>query len=291
MSLKTGQTIAPIFTTHSSTDDALVDADTLPAGVLHVNGVVDAAAVTVTNISTGRYKASVALPALSAGDVVSLFIAATMGGVVTGGKIFEVVADTIRNSDLSIPTAGAIADAVLDEDNADHLTAGSVGKAIDNAGSAANPLDALVPGSHASGTAGHALGRIGSGQIQTAGGVTTEGAIEEIVGGADYSAALGNAFEWTDLDGTAWPDLTGATVTWRGRGSGHTETTSLSMTVPTPTGTKKIRLEVDAATSESLEDKGAGQWNFEIWAKWTSPDRAARLVKDTANIETGDEPA
>lgn len=71
-------------------------------------------------------------------------------------------------------------------------------------------LDNLVPGDYASGTAGAALGRIGSAMITTVMPVSMAGNVETYQGD-DYSAAHARALEWTDVGGL-WPTITGATI-------------------------------------------------------------------------------
>ena len=71
--------------TAAPTTGAATNADSLPTGVLYVNGTANGATVTVTNITTGRYKAAVTFPSRAAGDVVDIHIPATVGGVVGGG--------------------------------------------------------------------------------------------------------------------------------------------------------------------------------------------------------------
>jgi len=103
--VKTGQAVTAVFTTAAPTTGAATNADSLPTGVLYVNGTANGATVTVTNITTGRYKAAVTLPSLAAGDVVDIHIAATVGGVVGGGVVWSAVGDTNRISD-STPQTG-----------------------------------------------------------------------------------------------------------------------------------------------------------------------------------------
>lgn len=57
-----------------------------------------------------------------------------------------------------IPTVGAIADAVWDEPISGHLTAGSVGSALNAAGSAGDPWATTLPGAYGAGTAGNIIG-------------------------------------------------------------------------------------------------------------------------------------
>jgi len=101
MSVKSGQAVTVLFATANATTGAAADASSTPTGTLYVNGTANGATVTVTNITTGVYKAAVTLPALSAGDVVSLRIAATVSAVAGEGIVWQDVADTKRVSDLN----------------------------------------------------------------------------------------------------------------------------------------------------------------------------------------------
>lgn len=100
MSVKTGQAVTVLFSTANASTGAATDATGDPAGTLYVNGTADAASVTVTNITTGLYKAAVTLPALSAGDQVSIRIAATVATVAGEGVVWQETADTYRTSDI-----------------------------------------------------------------------------------------------------------------------------------------------------------------------------------------------
>lgn len=110
------------------------------------------------------------------------------------------------------PTVGAIAAEVWDTVAADHDTAGTTGEALNAAGSASDPLLNAVPGSYASGTAGAALGRIGTGRISTVSPVAQNGDVT-VVQGDDYSVSSGRALSWTE-EGGAWPTLTDAAEIW-----------------------------------------------------------------------------
>lgn len=85
--------------------------------------------------------------------------------------------------------------AVWDTPIAAHVTAGSVGQALSAAGAAGDPLLNVVPGSYASGTAGAALGKIGTGTIETTSPVTTGGNVT-IIRGDSYKAEDARALEW-----------------------------------------------------------------------------------------------
>ena len=135
---------------------------------------------------------------------------ATIDGVVDAIKLKTdlIPADPAETSD--IPSAADITDAVWDELLAGHADPGSTGEALSASGSSSDPLLNQVPGTYAAGTAGAALGHVGSGQIVTVSPVAQDGAVETIQGD-DYSAASGRAIEWTDVS-AGWPDLTDATV-------------------------------------------------------------------------------
>lgn len=115
MSVKSAQSVTVLFSTANASTGAAADASSTPTGTLYVNGTANGATVTVTNLATGLYKASVTLPSLTAGDVVSLRVAATVSAVAGEGVIWQEVADTERVSDLNDPTAATVATAVRSE--------------------------------------------------------------------------------------------------------------------------------------------------------------------------------
>ena len=108
MSVKSGQAVTVLFTTQTPSTGAATDADSLPTGLLYVNGTVNGAAVTITNIATGVYKAAVALPSLTAGDMVSLRISATVALVPGEDCVWQDVSDTKIVSDLQDLTAAQV---------------------------------------------------------------------------------------------------------------------------------------------------------------------------------------
>lgn len=118
------------------------------------------------------------------------------------------------------PTAAAIADAVLDEALSGHATAG---------------------------TAGAALGRIGTGVISTVSPVSQGGDIT-LTRGDSYYNADGRALSWTGESADVWPDLTGATITLN-IGDG---TLAATGSVVTPTGTQVVRCELTSAQTTTL---------------------------------------
>lgn len=76
MSVTSGQSVAIVWPMSTETD-----ADSLPTAALYLNGVVNAAAVTVTHVSTGLYKYSVTLPTLATGDQCQICATAILSGV------------------------------------------------------------------------------------------------------------------------------------------------------------------------------------------------------------------
>jgi hypothetical protein len=87
---------------------------------------------------------------------------------------------------------------------------GTIGQKINAAGAAADPLTNQVPGNYASGSAGAALGRIGTASINVVSPVAVGGALT-IYFGDDYLTTNNRALSWTDTAGV-WPNLTGATI-------------------------------------------------------------------------------
>lgn len=145
MTVQSGQSVTVLFSTRVFATGVGTNADSLPAGTLYVNGTADAASVTVTNISTGLYKAAVTLPTLAIGDRVEISIAATVSSVSDKEVIWRDVKDIIADASGQV-TAGAIAanaisaasiaadagaeiaDAVWDEAVSGHQTVGTAGR-------------------------------------------------------------------------------------------------------------------------------------------------------------------
>lgn len=104
--------------------------------------------------------------ALSAAGVQAIWDALTTALTVVGsiGKRLADNVDAAVSSRLASgsytapPTAAAVADAVWDETNSDHLIGGSTGAALNGAGAAADPWATAVPGAYGAGTAGNVLG-------------------------------------------------------------------------------------------------------------------------------------
>ncbi len=99
MSVLSGQTIAVDFTTRA-VGAGETDATGTPVGTLVLDGVDAGATVTVTNKATGRYTASVLLPALVVGERVQIRIRATVSGVTDSDIVFE---DVCEPQQLALP--------------------------------------------------------------------------------------------------------------------------------------------------------------------------------------------
>lgn len=70
-----------------------------PVGTLYVDGTANGASVTISG--SNPYKWTVTLPALTAGQCVSMYITATISSIATASVVAEDVADTKRVSDLN----------------------------------------------------------------------------------------------------------------------------------------------------------------------------------------------
>lgn len=110
MTVKTGAAWNGTFVTLSATG-AVTAATGTPVGTLYVDGVANAASVTITGANP--YKWAVTLPALTAGQRVDMYITATVSAVATGGIVASDQADTALPSDLAttlgVPAGASIA--------------------------------------------------------------------------------------------------------------------------------------------------------------------------------------
>jgi len=95
MSIAAGMTITKLFVVENPSTRAAVDADALPTGELYVAGAADAATVTVSHISTGLYKASILLPALTDGQVCDLVVSYSISSVAIKDVVWSDAADAL----------------------------------------------------------------------------------------------------------------------------------------------------------------------------------------------------
>lgn len=153
----------------------------------------------------------------------------------------------------SAPTVQQIVDGVLDEPNADHLDAGSIGKAISDAQSAGDPWAGSLPGSYNAGEAGYILGNLVA--TLTASGVTIESPVTsdgelQLVSGDGYYNADSRALSFTY---TGKPSFTGGTPTLILTVGG----TSLSKT-GTVVSSTQIRFDLTEAETAMFTAPGKG---------------------------------
>ncbi len=98
MSVRSAESVTKVFTLRNFSTGAAANATGTPTGTLYVNGISNAASVTVTNITTGVYFAAVTLPTLAAGDLCDLVINATVSGVTDNTIIWSDTKDLVLDS-------------------------------------------------------------------------------------------------------------------------------------------------------------------------------------------------
>jgi hypothetical protein len=192
------------------------------------------------------------------------------------GSAMTLAANALSAAALAADAVAEIADGVWDETLSGHSVAGGAGAALSAAGGAADPLLNSVPGTYPSGTAGYALGRIGSGQITTVSPVAQDGDVT-LIQGDDYLDADDRALEWTNEEGT-WPDLTDAEI----RLVAHRNRITVSVTgeVVVPTGAnQKVRVELTQADTEIP----SGDYGFSVQAVLTD-DHVVTLLQGTLTV-------
>lgn len=106
MSVLSEQNVAVLFTTSDPETGAATDADALPVGTLHRNGEATEDVVQITKAQTGLYKVAVSLPECDPGDMLSISVSATVGGVAASAVVWE---DTVQ---VAVPVASVGADAI-----------------------------------------------------------------------------------------------------------------------------------------------------------------------------------
>ena len=122
--IKTGQAWAGLFVTLDATGAASA-ADSAPTGTLYVDGVSNAASVTITG--SNPYKFAVTLPTLTAGQRVDMYITATIDTIATAGIVASGQADTVLLSDGVTLADDAITASKFDESTAFPLKSADTG--------------------------------------------------------------------------------------------------------------------------------------------------------------------
>lgn len=152
----------------------------------------------------------------------------------------------------NIPSPSQIADQVWDEVLSGHATAGSAGAGLSAAGSAGDPLSNPVPGSYASGTAGHVLGLIGTARvIALATPIIDANGVFSIVRGDGYYAADDRSISFTF---GASPDLTGATVAMKIQSADSVESVEGDVTGE-GTSSQVVSFELSESVTSSLSQR------------------------------------
>jgi hypothetical protein len=168
---KTADAIGGVFAVVDPATGALSAADALPAGTLYLNGVANAATVTVAEtVTVGLYTWSVTLPTVADGQNLEVWIAAAVGGVSGGNKVWQGDGCSKRPADIdealtaikgagwttetlkaikdaipgAAPSVAAVADAVWDEATTGHVAAGTFGKLLADLLTAVSALPSSV---------------------------------------------------------------------------------------------------------------------------------------------------
>jgi len=201
MAVVSGATWAGVIVTKDSTG-ALMAATVGPVGVLYVNGVADAAVVTIAGVNP--YSWSVTLPALADGDCVSMYITATVDGIATAWIVAEDVASTVYLSSRAEP--GDAMD-LVDAPNATALAAlartiwNALASALTSSGSIGRYLVEQLAAIRAR------TDRIRSGTVRVLSPVLADGNVS-IVRGDVYEYVDGRRLEWGSDDWNIAPSST-----------------------------------------------------------------------------------
>jgi hypothetical protein len=183
----------------------------------------------------------------------------TLSGLTAASITTAVWAAAARTLTAATNITAAIADAVWDEALSGHVTAGSAGDALSDAGGAADPLSNVVPGSYANGTAGYAIGTAyTAAAINIVNPLDTENNLS-IVEGSDYTG--GNAILFTGAGSDM--DLSSGALEFRAidrTTSGATAsvlgTVDLSGSTP--------RLSLTSAETTALRG-GSNRYGYQLW--------------------------
>ncbi|MGL4558476.1 MAG: hypothetical protein ACRCV5_13315, partial [Afipia sp.] len=153
-----------------------------------------------------------------------------------------------------------------EEETADHATAGTMGRAMGDAGSATNPLTSRVPGDYEPGTGGYALGRLLA--ISNAALYSPATRNNQFLLAAAIQGALRPVQQvtWLDGEGVAL-DLTDATITGiiRNRTNGVTRAIAGDLDITQATDG------IFTWTYDAADVADAGQFDVQFTATWDAP--------------------
>lgn len=188
---------------------------------------------------------------------------AAVGGTVTevsGGwyKIVLTTIDTGTLGDLAFHVTEANSD---NTDFVDQVTTNILGDTLP----VADPLLSSVPGTYAAGTAGAALGKLGSAQITTVSPLSSTGALT-LVRGDDYLAVDNRSLDFLDVSAN-WPDLTGAIIRFALISPSGVKTIYTGSVVTASGANKKVRVEPTALQTAALT---ADVYGYDIEAQLTN---------------------
>jgi hypothetical protein len=197
MTVQSGQSVTVLFSTRVFSTGVGSNADSLPTGALYKNGTLNGATVTVTNITTGLYKAQVTLPTLAIADQVEIAITATVSTITDSAIIWGDV------NDLIVDGSG---DVTFNNTSITTVT-GNVNGSVASVTGAVGSVTGNVGGSVASVT-----GNVGGSVASVTGAVGSVAAAVAITSNLKQNQALAG-FQFLMTDSTNHNPLTGATIT------------------------------------------------------------------------------
>lgn len=137
-------------------------------------------------------------------------------------------------------------------------------------------MSATVPNSHLAGSAGYALGRIGTARISVVSPITTTGDVTTYRGNDNTGS---NAISWTKASGAVWPsDLSGWTIAVCVAGLTFTG----SVVVATGSG-QSVKVELDNADTLSILTANYTYW---VWATKESEEDALLVTGPWNSLDT-----
>lgn len=236
-------------------------AATFPTTVASTTNITAGTITTTTNLTnlpaiTSNWLTATGLATSAVDEIVDAVWDEVQSGHTTAGTFGKYLDAQV--STVGGGTAAQIADAVWDEAIAGHLTAGSTGLKLNSAAAAGDPLENDVPGSYAAGTAGYVLGTIGAGDITMTNPVVDSDNNFTIIKGDDYYAADAREVEWTSA---SWPSLTSATIYFKAM-AGIFEYQTTTGTA-SGSGTQVVTVNIPTSFTSNLL---AGEYQYDLEA-------------------------
>lgn len=218
-----------------------------------------------------------------AGKVEAAIVDAQSFAQAAADRVWSTAARTLTAGvDISVAGIQAVWNALTDT----MVTVGSIGRYLTQelansiGEDIADPLENIVPGAYESGTAGAALGRIGTGVIETVSPVSSKNLVR-VTRGDDYLAVDGRAIPFTDLENMWTEPIASGTFTAR-IGGVATLTKAVLVSVGTGPG-KQVLLELTSEETSALE-LGTPAYRFDI--ELVDPDGHKETpIKGRMNVE------